>query len=103
LTDKIRAYALQEKGLDTVDANHALGHGSDDRTYEVALKMLNDLNINKLRLLTNNPLKVLYLEQHQINVTRLPLLVEATPHNEYYQQTKARRLGHHIPLVQTQS
>lgn len=98
LTEKIKAYALQDTGMDTVEANTALGHDVDRRTYEVALKMLSDLGVNSVRLLTNNPLKVSYLEQHQIRVSRIPLLIEPTTHNEHYQQTKARRLGHFIPL-----
>jgi len=100
LTNKIKAYALQDQGLDTVEANKALGHEVDLRSYEVALKMLCDLRVKNVRLLTNNPLKVHYLEQHQIKVTRLPLLVVPTCHNEHYQQTKALKLGHYIPLVE---
>ena len=100
LTNKIKAYALQDQGLDTVEANKALGHEADMRTYEVALKMLRDLGVNNTRLLTNNPLKVQYLEQHQVKVTRLPLLVIPTFHNQTYQQTKALKLGHYIPIMQ---
>lgn len=98
LTEKIKAYALQDQGLDTVEANHALGHEADVRSYEMPLKMLFDLGIHKIRLLTNNPLKISYLERHSIKVERIPLLVTSTPYNECYQSTKAAKLGHLIPI-----
>lgn len=102
LTEKIKAYALQDHGLDTVEANIALGHKVDLRSYDVALKMLQDLQVKRVRLLTNNPLKVQYLQQYQIEVTRLPHIVEPTPHNQFYQQTKARKLGHFLPFFEGQ-
>ncbi len=96
LTEKIKAYVLQDQGLDTVEANHALGHATDLRRYDVAIKMLHDLGITTVRLLTNNPDKINYLEQHGIKVVRVPLLVEVNQYNERYQKSKAVKLGHQI-------
>lgn len=101
LTEKIKAYVLQDQGLDTVEANVTLGHKVDLRVYDVALKMLQDLQVKKVRLLTNNPLKVRYLQQHQIAVERIPILIEATSYNYLYQQTKARKMGHFIPVQES--
>ena len=98
LTEKIKAYGLQDQGLDTVEANHALGHATDLRRYDVAIKMLQDLGITKVRLLTNNPIKINYLEQRGITVIHCPLLVEINKHNKRYQQSKAQKLGHLIPI-----
>ena len=98
LTEKIKAYALQDQGLDTVEANHALGHVTDARRYEVVIKMLYDLAITNIRLLTNNPHKISYLELHGIVVARVPLLVETNQYNERYQQSKAKKMGHAIPF-----
>ena len=96
LTEKIKAYVLQDQGLDTVEANHALGHATDLRRYDVAIKMLHDLGITTVRLLTNNPDKINYLEQHGIKVVRVPLLVEVNQYNQRYQKSKAVKLGHQI-------
>ena len=84
--------------MDTVEANHALGHATDLRQYEVAIKMLRDMGIAKVRLLTNSPTKVRYLEQHGVEVIRVPLLVKVNTYSERYQKSKAVKLGHHIPL-----
>lgn len=98
LTEKIKAYALQDQGLDTVEANHALGHATDLRQYEVAVKMLQDLGVTAVRLLTNNPSKINYLEEHGIKVIPSPLLIEINKYSERYQQSKAEKLGHYIPF-----
>lgn len=98
LTEKIKAYSLQDQGMDTVEANQALGHAADLRSYEVVIKMLSDLMVERIRLLTNNPYKIHYLQQHSIHVDRIPTLVETNQHNVRYQQSKADKLGHLIPL-----
>jgi GTP cyclohydrolase II len=98
LRRKIDAYALQEQGLDTVEANLALGLPEDARDYEVAACMLRDLSVWRAALITNNPAKVEGLEQHGIPVVRrLPLVV--TPHaaNLRYYETKRRKMGHLLP------
>lgn len=100
LTEKIKAYALQDEGLDTVEANHALGHPTDARHYEVAVKMLRDLSLNNIFLLTNNPYKNNYLKQHKIEVTQLALLAEVNQYSERYQRSKATKMGHKIPFFE---
>jgi len=98
LANKIRAYALQDKGLDTLDANLALGLPADARDYGVGAAILRDLGIEAVRLLTNNPAKVAGLEAHGVRVvTREPLLVGVSPENVRYLETKARRMGHLPP------
>ena len=94
LTEKIKAYALQDEGLDTVEANLALGHEVDLRTYEVALRMLQDLGVKGIRLLTNNPEKITYLQQNHIQVNRIPIHVGTSPHNIRYKQVKEDKMGH---------
>jgi len=95
LANKIRAYALQDEGLDTLDANLALGLPVDARDYGVGAAILRDLGIDAVRLLTNNPAKVAGLEAHGVRVvTREPLLVGASSENVGYLATKARRMGH---------
>ncbi len=99
LVDKIRAYALQDEGLDTVDANLALGHAADRRDYAAAAGILGDLGVDHVRLLTNNPRKVADLEAHGITVdATIPIVIEPNPHNRAYLQTKAERLGHALSL-----
>ena len=95
LLNKLRAYALQEQGLDTVDANTALGLPADARDYSSAAAMLRDLGISRVRLLTNNPLKQEALEAHGIEVLeRIPLVVGRNDVNAGYLDTKAARMGH---------
>ena len=95
LANKIRAYALQDGGLDTVDANERLGCGVDERDYRVAAEILMDLGIRSVRLLTNNPDKIEALAASGIDVTeRLPAHVPLTPESLGYVRTKAERLGH---------
>jgi 3,4-dihydroxy 2-butanone 4-phosphate synthase/GTP cyclohydrolase II len=95
LGNKIRAYALQDQGLDTVDANHQLGFPADARTYDVAAAILHELGVSNIRLLSNNPKKHRALESMGITVDeRVPLVVASHAHNESYLQTKADRMGH---------
>lgn len=101
LINKVRAYALQESGLDTVDANRALGFRDDERDYAVAAHMLASLNVGSIQLLTNNPDKIRQLEQHGVRVTaRVPHRMPANVHNRLYLETKATRSGHLIDLDQ---
>lgn len=98
LLNKIRAYQLQQEGADTVEANHHLGFEADLRNYNICLPMLRHLQIQSLRLMTNNPRKIAALEQHGIQVSeRVPLIIQANPHNQYYLNTKASKLGHLLP------
>ena len=95
LINKIKAYHLQDGGLDTVEANEKLGFGADLRTYGVGAQILHDLGINKMRLITNNPRKLAGLKGFGIEVVgRLPLLIETNEHNSRYLETKAKKLGH---------
>lgn len=95
LVNKIRAYALQDEGLDTVDANLALGLPVDGRDYSAAAAVLRFLGLREVRLLTNNPAKCEALESQGIEVSeRVPLVVPANPTNSGYLQTKAVRMGH---------
>ena len=95
LSNKIRAYALQDRGLDTVDANRRLGFGDDERDYEVAAAMLQALGVDQVRLLTNNPAKVEGLEQEGIAVVeRVAHHMPVNPHNADYVATKKARSGH---------
>ncbi|MBD3313631.1 GTP cyclohydrolase II [Candidatus Woesearchaeota archaeon] len=96
LWNKLKAYALQDKGLDTVEANHQLGFRADERSYEVAVHILKDLGLKKIRLLTNNPDKIKGLNG-SIEVTeRIPLRVPENEHNHKYMQTKKDRMGHEV-------
>ncbi len=94
LANKLRAYAMQDRGLDTVDANRALGWEADERSFPVAAAMLRALGIARVRLLTNNPEKVAALADHGIAVERHSLLVAANGVNDSYLATKAIRFGH---------
>ncbi|MBI2377955.1 MAG: GTP cyclohydrolase II [Deltaproteobacteria bacterium] len=100
LGNKIRAYALQAQGLDTVDANHQLGFATDLRTYDIAADMLHDLGVRGVSLMTNNPDKIEGLEQSGIRVNqRVAIEVEANPHSEGYLGAKRVRLGHWLELI----
>lgn len=95
LSPKLHAYELQEKGLDTVEANEALGFKADQRDYAISAQMLQDLNVQKIRLITNNPAKVSGLEQFGIGVSeRISSVSKTNPHNEKYMQTKKDKMGH---------
>ncbi|MCX7949278.1 MAG: GTP cyclohydrolase II [Treponemataceae bacterium] len=99
LINKIRAYALQDKGLDTVEANVALGFQEDERDYGVAISILQYFGIHEVDLLTNNPHKTEALERGDIHVARqIPLLGERTALNDTYIKTKIYKMGHQIPL-----
>jgi GTP cyclohydrolase II len=95
LSNKIRAYALQDRGHDTVEANHMLGFGDDERDYRAASEMVRALGITSVRLMTNNPRKVEGLHAHGVPVSgRIPLVTPANRHNAAYLLTKQRRSGH---------
>jgi GTP cyclohydrolase II len=99
LANKIRAYALQDTGLDTVDANLALGLPVDRREYASAAAILRELGVRQVRLLTNNPAKHAALERHGIQVVeRVPLTVPPNAVNRRYLRTKANRMGHLLPF-----
>jgi len=93
LLNKVNAYALQDKGFDTVEANHQLGFAADERSYEVVEFILNHFGITKIRLLTNNPKKIESLEGIEIT-QRLPIMMEANKHNKNYLQIKKEKMGH---------
>ena len=98
LVNKIRAYALQQAGADTVEANRLLGLPDDARDYAIAADMLRRLGVQRVRLLTNNPAKVEALQRLGIEVVeRVPLHTPSNPHNEGYLATKSRRMGHYGP------
>ena len=97
LTNKIRAYGLQDHGYDTVDANLALGFRDDEREYSVAAHMIDLLHVKSIRLMTNNPRKVADLTEHGVAVSeRIPLIIPPNPYNEFYLETKASKSGHLI-------
>ena len=100
LVEKIRAYDLQEKGMDTVEANHALGFKADMRDYGVGIQILKDLGLRKIRLLTNNPKKTdafVYSGFDLQVVDQVPIISATNPHNEKYLATKRDKLGHKLP------
>jgi len=99
LLNKIKAYALQDDGADTVEANHKLGFAADLRDYGIGAQILYDLGVREMRLLTNNPRKVKGIEGHGLEVVeRVPLEVDRNPYNEHYLQTKKEKLGHLLHL-----
>ncbi|MFA5275974.1 MAG: bifunctional 3,4-dihydroxy-2-butanone-4-phosphate synthase/GTP cyclohydrolase II [Candidatus Omnitrophota bacterium] len=99
LVDKIRAYSLQDKGMDTVEANVALGHKADLRDYGIGAQMLVDLGIKNIRLLTNNPRKIVGLEGYGLKVVeRVPLEIEPNPSNYNYLKAKKEKLGHNLKI-----
>ena len=100
LMDKIRAYKLQEEGLDTVEANIHLGHDADERDYGVGAQILNLLGIHKMRLMTNNPVKRIGLEGYGLEVVEnVPIEVAPNPYNLRYMHTKKDRMGHNLHEV----
>ncbi|AUB38912.1 ribBA, 3,4-dihydroxy 2-buta 4-phosphate synthase / GTP cyclohydrolase II [Nostoc flagelliforme CCNUN1] len=100
LINKLKAYSLQDMGLDTVEANERLGFPADLRDYGMGAQMLMDLGIKKIRLITNNPRKIAGVKGYGMEVVdRVPLLIEANDYNSYYLATKAKKLGH--MLLQT--
>lgn len=99
LKDKIKAYELQDKGLDTVEANEVLGYKADERTYEAAFQMLRALGVSRIKLITNNPAKAKALEEFGIEVVEIvPTPPEITEHNRPYLKVKVEKLGHRLPF-----
>jgi len=95
LHNKLKAYALQDKGLDTVEANIALGFGPDLRDYGIGAQILADLGLHKIRMLTNNPKKVIGLESYGLRIVEtVPLIIPPTPYNLNYLKAKQNKLGH---------
>lgn len=100
LMNKIKAYALQEKGLDTVDANIHLGFDADERDYGVGANILRELGVSKMRLITNNPVKRIGLEGYGLQIVEnVPIEVGINKYNEKYMRTKKERMGHDLHLV----
>lgn len=98
LLNKLRAYALQDEGFDTWDANVMLGFSPDDRDYEVAAEILNKLDITSVRLITNNPEKIMQLEKHIPVTERVPLELPVSKHNIAYMKTKKNKFGHFLHI-----
>ena len=100
LFNKIKTYALQDQGLDTVEANEKLGFPADLRDYHLAASILTDLGISKIKLITNNPDKEAQLAQYAIEVVeRIPLEIEPNKYNKKYLETKKQKLHHKLTLV----
>ncbi|HZU77419.1 MAG TPA: bifunctional 3,4-dihydroxy-2-butanone-4-phosphate synthase/GTP cyclohydrolase II [Dehalococcoidia bacterium] len=100
LHNKLRAYALQDQGMDTVEANLALGFPADRRDYGIGMQILRDLGVRRMRLLTNSPTKRAGLEAYGLEVVqRVPLLVPPNPENEAYFRTKKEKMGHILPMI----
>jgi GTP cyclohydrolase II len=98
LANKLRAYQLQDQGLDTVDADRHLGFSADERSYAIAAAMLRKLGVTRIKLLTNSPHKVRELRERGIDVAEIETLPgTANEHNEKYIRTKRERIGHFIP------
>ena len=97
LVNKIKAYRLQEEGLDTVEANIKLGFNEDERDYGIGANIMYALGLGKVKLISNNPVKRAGLEGYGINIVEtIPLVIEPNPHNEFYLETKAKKMGHNI-------
>ncbi len=101
LAQKIRAYALQQEGLDTVEANHALGFKADMRDYGIGIQILKDLGLKEIRLLTNNPKKTAAFNLRGFDLTvvdQVPIIPPVNEHNAAYLATKREKMGHHLPM-----
>ena len=102
IVNKIKAYALQEKGYDTVEANEALGFEADLRDYGIGAQMLVELGVKRMRLMTNNPTKIVGLQGYGITVTaRVPLEISPNACNIDYMHTKCKKMGHIMSCVST--
>ena len=100
LFNKIKAYKLQEEGMDTVEANVELGFKDDERDYGVGASILRELGLGKIRLLTNNPIKRKGLEAYGLEIVEnIPLEIEPNEHNKFYLETKRQKMGHTLELV----
>jgi len=100
--NKIRAYALQDKGLDTVEANLSLGFAPDLRDYGIGAQILVDLGLHSIRLLTNNPKKVIALEGYGLKVVEtVPVVTPPNQYNRRYLETKQKKLGHLLEIPGT--
>ncbi len=100
LSNKIKAYALQEQGLDTVEANEVLGYPADTRDYGMAAQILKDLGLNSIRLITNNPEKIRGLEEYGLSVIeRIPIIIKANEKNRFYLEVKQKRMGHLLNII----
>jgi 3,4-dihydroxy 2-butanone 4-phosphate synthase/GTP cyclohydrolase II len=97
LLNKIKAYRLQDEGMDTVQANLKLGFGEDERDYGVGASIMRELGLGKVRLISNNPVKRAGLEGYGIKIVEtIPLVIESNPHNQFYLETKANKMGHNL-------
>lgn len=100
LMEKIKAYKLQENGMDTVDANLHLGHKADERDYGVGANILHSLGVRKMKLMTNNPMKRIGLDGYGLEITEIiPLEIEPNEYNRFYMRTKKERMGHRLNKV----
>jgi 3,4-dihydroxy 2-butanone 4-phosphate synthase/GTP cyclohydrolase II len=97
LMNKIKAYKLQDEGMDTVQANLKLGFGEDERDYGIGASIMRALGLGKVRLISNNPVKRAGLEGYGIKIVEtIPLIIESNPHNQFYLETKANKMGHNL-------
>jgi 3,4-dihydroxy 2-butanone 4-phosphate synthase/GTP cyclohydrolase II len=100
LHNKIKAYALQDKGLDTVEANVKLGFAPDLRDYGIGAQILADLGLHRIRFLTNNPKKIIGLESYGLEIAeQVPIICPPNPYNIEYLETKEKKLGHHLGIA----
>lgn len=97
LMNKMKAYKLQEEGMDTIQANLHLGFEADERNYKIGVDILEALGVNKIKLLTNNPDKISGLKQYGIEVIeRIPIIIPSNPFNKAYLKTKENQMGHEL-------
>jgi 3,4-dihydroxy 2-butanone 4-phosphate synthase/GTP cyclohydrolase II len=100
LMNKIKAYKLQEEGLDTVDANIHLGFEADERDYGVGAQILREVGVSKIRLMSNNPVKRIGLEAYGLSIVEnVPIEIAPNQHNAFYMQTKKNRMGHDLRYI----
>ncbi len=100
LVNKLRAYELQDQGMDTLEANLALGFAGDMREYYIGVQILRDLGVKTMRLLTNNPDKVYQLKDFGLEIIdRVPIQVDATDHDLFYLRTKKEKMGHMLTFA----